>query len=258
MADDTKVSSRSAILMIQAGFCLFVLSAVAVGLWWFRSETLPAYQQRIEQEQLLVQADQARGSQPVSVHRTGEWVRVREFAPAKTTDGAWVGLEEDSVLVVRAGQVPDVRDGWLFVNQVGGSITHPLMVHASFVERYDPLVLEGGLELSDCRSVRRYVSDGSVNYSVSGRLRNGTDQVISQCEVSCLLHDLSGQSMIELKSPPMTIKSGGFANFETSQAGENVRITTFALRARYTTAGRNAESSQVLVSLRTSGEAPRE
>jgi hypothetical protein len=257
MADDGKDSSRSAILMIQAGLCLSVLGAAAVGLWWLRLEALPAYEQRLAHEQLLAQADQARGTQALREYHGDEWIRVREFAPAKTSDGTWVGVEEDSVLVVHNAQATDARDGWLFTNQLGESVAHPLMVHASFVERYDPLILEHGLELSNCRPVRRYESDGSVHYSVSGQLRNGTDHIISQCEVICQLHDSAGQSMVELKSPPMAIKPGGFAQFETSQAGENIGIMAFSLRVRYVLEGQAEESSQVLVSPRTPQETPR-
>src|SRR5579859_1773303 len=249
MADDGKDSSRSAILMIQVGLYLFAVSAVAVGLWWLRLEALPSYQQQLEHQQLLAQADQARGSQPALAYRDSEWVRVCEFAPAKTSDGAWVGVGQDSVLVVRGAHAADGKDGWLFVDQLGDAVAHPLMIHVSFVEPYDPLVLEGGLELSNCRPVRRYVSDGSVYYSVSGQLRNGTDRIISQCEVVCDLHDAAGQSMIELKAPLMTIEPGEFAAFETSQAGENMRITSFSLHARYTKSGHREESSRVIISL---------
>src|SRR5271154_3385735 len=110
MADNGKDSSRSAILMIQVVLYLFILSAAAVGLWWLRLEALPSYQQRIQQEQLLAQADLARGSQPVGEYHVGEWVRVREFTPVKTSDGAWVGMEEDSVLVVHGEPAVEGRD----------------------------------------------------------------------------------------------------------------------------------------------------
>jgi hypothetical protein len=165
-------------------------------------------------------------------------------------------VEEDSVLVVRGEPVSDNGKGWLFASELGQPGARPLMIHASFVERYDPLVLEGGLELSDCR-VRRYEKTGGVYYSVTGELRNGTDQPFSQCEVVCHLHDSAGEPLVELKSAPLALDAGRFGEFETSLAGEDATVTAFSLRARYEKAGRKQESSQVQVSLRTRREAPR-
>lgn len=257
MSSDGKHSSRSALLMIQVGVYLFVVGAVAVGLWWLRSDTIPAYQRRADQEQVLAQRGQARGNQSVQEYHEGEWVRVRDFAPAKTSAGKWTGLEEDSILVVCAAHTNDVQHGWLFATELGRPAALPRMVHASFVERYDPLVLEGGLELSDCR-VRRDIKAGVWYYSVCGQLRNGTDRMISRCEVICHLRDSAGQPLVELKSRPLALETGGFGEFETTQAAENVRVAAFSLTARYIKAGQVEESSQVLVSLRTPREVQRE
>jgi hypothetical protein len=256
MADDGKDSSRSAWLMIQVGVYLFVVGAIAVGLWWLRSDTIPDYQLRAERAELLARGELARGSQPTQTYREGEWLRMRGFAPAKTGDGGWVGVEEDSVLVVRGEPVSDNGKGWLFATELGQPSARPLMVHTSFVERYDPLVLEGGLELSNCR-LRRYEKTGGVYYSVSGELRNGADQTLSQCEVVCHLHDPAGEPLVELRSAPLALEAGKFGEFETTLTGEDGPVTAFSLRAQYEKAGQKQESSQVQVSLRIPREASR-
>jgi hypothetical protein len=256
MSGDGQNSSRSALLTIQVGVYLFVVSAVAIALWWLRSNAIPAYQQQAEHEQLLMRGDQARGRQPVSSYHDGDWVRVRDFAPARTHSGRWVGIEEDSILVVSNAPTQDLPGDWLLTSGFGQPIVHPLMMHASFVERYDPAVLAGGLELSDCR-IRRYVKTGGLYYSVTGELRNGTDQLVSRCEVICHLRDSAGEPLAELRSTPMALDAGKFGEFETSQAGGDLPVTSFALQVRYRKAGRAEESSQVLVNLRSLREASR-
>lgn len=257
MSGDGQHSSRSASLMIQLGLYLFVVSAVAVGLWWLRTNTLPVYQQRLERQQLLALREQARGSQLMSSYREGEWVRVRDFAPARTSAGGWVGVREDSVLVVASAPGHTVPSGWVLASYLGGPPGFPLMLHASFVERYDPAVLAGGLELSDCR-IRHSMKTGGLYYAVSGQLRNGTDQPISNCEVVCHLLDSAGEPLAELRSPPMALDSGSFGEFETSQQTvADSSVTAFSLQVRYERAGHAEESSRVLVNLRTPRETPR-
>lgn len=93
MSADGEKSSRSGLLMIQVGVYLFVASAVAVGLWWLRADTIPAYQRRAEHAQLLALADRARGRQPVETYRVGEWVRVRGSAPPTLAAGRFGEFE---------------------------------------------------------------------------------------------------------------------------------------------------------------------
>jgi hypothetical protein len=242
--------------MIQVGAYLFVVSAVAVALWWLRSNAIPARQQQAERGQLLALQDQARGSEPVASYHDGEWVRVRDFAPARTRGGRWVGIDEDSVLVVTNPPTLDPPAGWLLASGLGRPTAHPLLMHASFVERYDPAVLAGGLELSGCR-IRRYEKTDGPYYAVTGELRNGTDRVVSRCEVICHLRSSAGEPLAELESPPIVLYSGRFGDFETSQAGGDLPVTSALLQVRYRKAGRAEESSQVLIGLRAPREAPR-
>jgi hypothetical protein len=249
MAGDGKNSSQSAWLMIQTGLCLSVIGAMAVGLWWVRAEALPAYQRDVEREQLVALGDQARGHQPLGIYHEGEWIRVCDFAPARTTTGGWVGVEKDSVLVVRRAGAGDSTGDWVQASNLGQPDAVPLTMHESFVERYEPVVLAGGLEISDCR-IHRYVKTGGTYYSVSGELRNGTDQAISQCEVVCHLHNAAGEPLVELRSAPMALGGEKFGGFETAQVGDSAGVTAFSLRVRYEKAGHAEESPQLLVSLR--------
>lgn len=249
MTGDGKNSSQSAWLMIQTGLCLSVIGAMAVGLWWVRTEALPAYQRDIEREQLVALGAQARGHQPLGNYHEGEWIRVCDFAPARTVAGQWVGVEKDSVLVVRRVRAEDSPGDWLQASNLGQPDALPLSMHESFVERYEPAVLAGGLEISDCR-IHRYVKTGGTYYSVSGELRNGTGQAISQCEVVCRLRNAAGEPLVELRSAPMALAGEKFGGFETSQAGDDAGVAAFSLTVRYEKAGQAEESPQVLVSLR--------
>jgi len=249
MSEDANNSSQSAWLMIQAGLGLFVMGAMAVGLWWLRVEALPAYERDNARVQLLSLADRARGDQPSKIYHQGDWVRVHDFAPAKTTKGAWVGLGKDLVLVVRDVHGSDQGADWLQVSTVGQTDAPPVTLHASFVERYDPVVLAGGLEISDCR-LHRYVDAGRAYYSVSGKLRNGTDRAISQCEVLCHLRNSAGEPLAVLRSTPITLAGETFGRFETSPVGGDADVAAFSLSVRYEKAGHAEESPEVLVRLR--------
>jgi hypothetical protein len=249
MDGDGNNSSQSAWLMIQTGLSVAVMGAMAVGLWWLRMERLPAYQREFEREQLVALGDEARGHQPPSNYHEGEWVRVCDFAPARTIAGEWVGVEKDSVLVVRSVRAEEPGSGWVQVSKLGQPDALPLMVHESFVERYDPAVLAGGLEIADCR-IHRYVKTGGTYYSVSGELRNGTDQAISQCKVVCHLRNGAGEPLVELQSEPMELDREKFGSFETSQAGVGAEVAAFSLNVRYEKAGQAEESPEVVVNLR--------
>ncbi|MGO9609774.1 MAG: hypothetical protein ACLPT4_09070 [Verrucomicrobiia bacterium] len=249
MSGDGKETSQSAWLMIQTGLSLSVMGAMAVGLWWVRVERLPAYQRETEREQLVALGNQARGRQPSGVYHEGDWIRVRDFAPAKTSAGRWVGVEKDSVLVVRGARADERGGDWVQASQLGRPDAVPLTVHESFVERYEPAVLAGGLEIADCR-IHRYVKTGGTYYSVSGELRNGTDQAISRCEVVCHLHNGAGEPLVELRSKPMALAGEKFGGFETAQVGDDAGVTAISLNVRYEKAGHAEESPQVLVSLR--------
>lgn len=249
MSEDANNSSQSAWLMVQAGLGLLVMTAMAVGLWWLRVEALPAYERDTARLQLLALADRARGDQPPKIYHQGDWIRVRDFAPAKTTTGAWVGLEKDLVLVVHGVRDGEQGDDWLQASSLGQPDALPLTLRASFVERYDPVVLGGGLEISDCR-LHRYVDTGRAYYSVSGKLRNGTDRAISQCEVLCHLRNAAGEPLAELRSAPMTLAGETFGGFETSPVGGDADVAAFSLSVRYENAGHAEESSEVVVRLR--------
>ena len=122
MDGDGNNSSQSAWLMIQTGLGLSVMGAMAVGLWWLRDGSASRLQRETERGQLVALGDQARGQQPPSVYHEGEWIRVCDFAPARTTAGAWVGVEKDSVLVVRDVRAED-RETIGFRRAIWGSPT---------------------------------------------------------------------------------------------------------------------------------------
>lgn len=245
-----KETSQSAWLMIQTGLSLLVIGAMAVGLWWLRVEKLPALQREAEREQVVALGDQARGQQPLRAYHEGDWIRVCDFAPARTTVGEWVGVEKDSVLVVRRGRTEEQNDAFLLASNIGQPDAHLLSIHESFVERYEPAVLAGGLEISNCR-IHRYVKAGGTYYSVSGELRNGTDQAISGCEVVCHLRNGAGEPLVELRSAPMAVEGKKFVGFETSEARDEAEVAAFSLNVRYEKAGHAEESPPVLVNLRS-------
>jgi hypothetical protein len=252
MSGDGNNSSQSAWLMIQAGFGVLAMSAMAVGLWWFRTEMIPAYQRVAEREQLIALGEQARGGQPLCVYHEGDWIRVDDFAPARKSDGRWVGVEKNTVLAVRSAAA-----GWVEAGELGQSGAEPLRIHGSFVERYGPTLLADGLEISDCR-IHRMMKSGRTYYSVSGQLRNATAEAISRCEVVCQLQNGAGEPLVELRSAPMGLAGGGFGGFETSPVAGGAGVAAFSLKVRYEKAGVAKDSPQVLVNLRPMPEVPHE
>ena len=153
------------------------------------------------------------------------------------------------MLVVRSAGADEPGGDWVRAGTLGQPDAVPLTMHESFVERYEPAVLAGGLEIAECR-IHRYVKTGGTYYSVSGELRNGTDQAISRCEVVCHLHNGAGEPLVELRSKPMALAGEKFGGFETAPVGDDAEVAAFSLNVRYEKAGRAEESPQVQVSLR--------
>ena len=69
--------------------------------------------------ELVALGNQARGRQPSGHYHEGDWIRVREFAPARTSAGRWVGVEKDSVLVVRSARADEPGGDWVQASDLG-------------------------------------------------------------------------------------------------------------------------------------------
>jgi len=161
------------------------------------------------------------------------------------------------VLVVRAMATGDSGAGWVEASKFGQSAAAPLRIHGSFVERYEPMLLADGLEISDCR-IHRMLRSGQTYYSVSGQSRNATGQPIARCEVVCRLLSGAGEPLAELKSAPMGLAGDAFGGFVTAQVAGGAGVAAFSLSVRYEKAGVTNDSPQVLVSLRPMPEVPHE
>jgi hypothetical protein len=242
---------------LRLGLYLGMVSTVAVVLWQLRVQTLPEYEQRRQQARVLALGAAARGSAAVEQYREGDLVRVAEFAPALERNGQWRGVPADAVLVVLGVRRVEDDGGWLMVTEDGSATAPLLMVHASFVERYEPVRLEGGLELSEC-VVRRHEKPDGTYFSVSGRLRNATSQTLTNCRVVCEFRGLYGQVAQQQASAPLRLAPGEFARFETG-AGR-AGFARLVLRVRYERDGVAEESSEVVLNPRAAvgaGHEPR-
>ena len=257
MSGEGNNSSQSAWLMIQSVLGVLAMSAIALGLWWIGTEWVPAHQRQAECLRVLALGERARGNQPLCVYQQGDWIRVDDFAPAKSSEGQWVGVETNTVLVVRGMATGDSGTGWVEATKLGMAGAVPLRIHGSFVERYEPMLLADGLEISDCR-IHRMLRSGRSCYSVSGQLRNATGQPISRCEVVCHLQNGAGEPLAELKSAPVELAALAFGGFETAPVAGGAGVAAMSLEVRYEKAGVVNASPQVLVRLRPMPEVPHE
>jgi hypothetical protein len=150
-----------------------------------------------------------------------DMARVASYAVGKTKDGKWDGLPDGTVLLVKE-MVMEGGEPWVRAEIQGGVRHGEVLVHASFLERYLPIVLDKTIEFSDMRLV--HVAERPLpQMAVTGWLRNITSRTISQCVVTCVFTDKDGrevdiQRTKELVLPPLELVH--FASGTTKKEGE--------------------------------------
>jgi hypothetical protein len=199
------------VITVLVGIILFLLA------WVVRLKLVsppPQVPAAVQPEEVLRLGEQARGPMPEVVYTPKDLARVASFAVAKRADGSWRGLPAGSVLEVTAATVKG-KDLWVTGLVQGGLRREEVTVHASFLERYQPLPLNQTVELSDVRLVH-LAEKTPAQLIVTGWLRNITGQTLSQCVVVCVFQDKDGHNLDRQVSQTLLLPPLEFVRFETA------------------------------------------
>lgn len=170
---------------------LIVGSLAVLGvLWWRQKLTEPQGVVAVARPpaEVLKLGSLARGPARVVALHPDDMARVVAFAPGQQPDThEWRGVPADTIITVTSLNFAG-EDVW-----VRGLIQHrgedaPIIVHASFLEPYTPLLLEKSVEIADVKLVSA-VEGGKSRIAVNGWLRNMSSQTISQCVITCSFQD---------------------------------------------------------------------
>ena len=166
------------------------LLALAVG-WRWRHQMLAepgVAVAELPREEVLRLKDKARGPMQMVSYMDQDAVRVASFAVARDANGNWSELAAGRVLTVTGTMNDEAGEPWVRVRAPGSPVNQIVVVHASFLERYMPVVLDKTIELSGVRLLT--VREQNTSWvSVTGWLRNISSRTISQCVVTCVFQD---------------------------------------------------------------------
>jgi hypothetical protein len=139
-------------------------------------------------EEVLKLGPRARGPARVVALHTNDTARVVAFAPGEQPNThEWQGVPADTIIAVTGLNFAG-EEVW-----VHGLIQHrgdaaPIILHASFLEPYTPLLLDKAVEIADVKLVSA-TDGGKARIAVNGWLRNMSSQTISQCVITCTFQD---------------------------------------------------------------------
>lgn len=183
-------------------------------------------------EKVLALGEAARGPLSDLSCIRGDMARVSTFAAARLKNGKWDGLAAGTII-----QVADVKftdaGVWVTGSVQAGTRNDEVTVHASFLERYLPVVLpERTMEVSDVRMIV-VKSAPDPGLAVSGWLRNITSQTISQCVVTCVFQDRNEREVDTTHSEQLVLPPMQLVRFQTAKTDR--QFASIALEIRHAT-----------------------
>ena len=203
--------------------------------WYFRQrvEALPPPASEIPPHEVLRLGARARGRRPEIPYVAKELARVASFAVAQRTGGQWEGLPEGVVLQVASTSL-EGKDLWVNAMVQGGPSREPVRIHASFLERYLPVMLGGAVELSDVRLVH-VAETPAPKMTVTGWLRNSTSQTLSQCLVMATFQGQGGARLDRQVAKDLVLRPLEFIRFETAPTGTEGQFVEITLEISHAT-----------------------
>jgi hypothetical protein len=208
---------------------------IVFSAWFFlrRIETRPPTAIELSPDDVLRLGAKARGRMPEIPYVAKDLARVASFAAARRTNGEWGGLPPGAVLQVASTSM-EGRDLWVNGLVQGGPSRESVRIHASFLERYLPLMLGGTVELSGVRLVHA-AETPTPKMMVTGWLRNSTSQTLSQCLVMCTFQDPSGARLDQEISKDLVLRPLQFVRFETAPTGTEKQFAEITLEISHAT-----------------------
>jgi hypothetical protein len=182
-------------------------------------------------ETVLALREQARGAGKQLAYITGDFAQVVEFGPAQLLDGQWITLEEGVVLKVTTAEIM-AGETWVEGLLLDRTPTQMVRMHASFLTRYLPVVLDQKVELAQVRLVKTF-EDGKPFVSVACSLRNITDRTLERVLISCVFQDRDGREVDVRRSPVSELPRLAGVRFQTYPTDKP--FASFALQVTYAT-----------------------
>lgn len=165
-------------------------------------------------EEILRLQHLARGPMRAASYLVGQRARVVTFAPAQEPlTHRWRGLEPGTILIVTALNL-DGEDLWVrgVVHQIGEEL--PVVVHASFLEPYQPMVLEKVLELANVKILTE-PRNGHRHHAIQGWIRNIGPERMPYLTIVCTFRDAQDQPVDEWRSEPIELRHLQVHEFQT-------------------------------------------
>ena len=218
------------ILVLVVTLAVGLLLVISVRNWRHKtltSEPAPVAVQ--SPEKVLAAKEKARGPSRQPAFVGGETARVVTFAVGRRVDETWEGIAEDAIIRVTRAEIVD-GESWVTGKLDEGKHSHQVWIHASFLERYLPVVLENTCEVSDVRLVKAVGSQPGAG--VTGWLRNITSQTMSQCVVACIFQDRAGREVDVRRSETLTLAPYQLTRFQTAMRTEKP-FASFAIQVTY-------------------------
>ena len=218
-----------------------LIITVVVGLFlffagWFLRDRLvspPPPPRPLAPEEAVKLGEDARGPMPELPYAAKDLARVASPAAAEGADKKWVGLPVGTVLEVTGTQAKH-RDLWVTGIVQGSAMKDNVTVHASFLERYQPLVLDKKVELSDVKML--HLAEEPVSQmAIGGLLRNITSHSISQCVVTCRFLDQDDEMVDLRRTGFLVLEPYEFIRFQTQPTEKEMLFKSFSVEISFAT-----------------------
>jgi hypothetical protein len=228
--------------------CLLGALLIVVGLKFRHKMTAPkgVSVTALPTGEIVKLGEKARGTMRDLIYKADELVRVADPAVAKDVNGNWVELPDGAILLVKSVR-SEHGDTWVTGVTQGFPPTSTMVVHSSFLTRYQPVLLNDKIEFSDMHLVHQPQKDGE-QLIVCGYLRNITSQIISQCVVVSVLNDAEGRALHQRRSIPMTLTRQRALEFEVPHKVDGIPYKSISVQTSYADAdGKRVQLSLVSV-----------
>lgn len=165
-------------------------------------------------EEILRLQHLARGPMRTVSYLAGQRARVVTFAPAQEPlTHRWRGLEPGTILTITALNL-DGEDLWVrgLVHRIGEEL--PVVVHASFLEPYQPMVLEKVLELANVKILVE-ARNGRRVHAVQGWVRNIGPERMEHLTIVCTFQNAEEHPVDVWRSEPISLRLLETHQFQT-------------------------------------------
>lgn len=174
----------------------------------------------------------ARGPSRMPGFTANDLARVVTFAPGRDPDSyEWRGIPANSIITVSQVNI-EGEDVWVWGWWQQPGDDRRIVIHASFLEPYAPLLLDKTIELADVKLVA-FTEGTQSRRALHGWLRNVTSGPITQCVVTCTFQDQHDQPVHVERTEPLTLPTLELVRFHTPMTDK--AFASISIQITYTT-----------------------